>query len=102
MTILPTLFLALGLLLFVGSFGFRRPNSSLARAWGIAMAALGLLAFDLWALRTDLDNFDHGPRLGRAMVPSVLAFAAIVWAVIRTIQWTRIRRAGRGTARAAV
>jgi uncharacterized membrane protein HdeD (DUF308 family) len=102
MTILATLPMSVGFLLFIGSFGLPRRNSSLARAWGIASAALGLLALDLWALRTDPDNLDYGPRLGRAILPIALAFAAILWAATRTILWMRLRSQDRGSPRAAV
>ena len=102
MTFLAIVLASLGFLLFIGSFGLERPTSALVRAWGAAVGAIGLLALDIWALRTDIDNLEHGLRLGRALVPAVIALAALAWAMIRTIRWTRMKRTTRGTARAAV
>jgi hypothetical protein len=91
MTFVAFLLLAMGLMALIASFGLEAFQPTLIRAWGIAAAATGLLILDIFAIRTDHDNLEHGLRLGRLLLPGLLTAAAIGWAVLQTLRWARRR-----------
>jgi uncharacterized membrane protein YidH (DUF202 family) len=101
MIILASLLIPLGFLIFMGSLGLERPRSSLVRAWGLAVIAIGLVVLALSALQADPDNPAVGPRLGRPMFAALVALSALAWAILQTVRWARTTRARRADGRAS-
>jgi hypothetical protein len=67
-----------------------RSRAKLLAVWAIPSFALAFLAFNAWAISTDIENLEHGLRPERLVVTGVTAASALVLATILTV---RMRRA---------
>ena len=88
-----TVVLVTGAALFIGSFALASDPKVVVRAWGVATFLLGFFVIALWAIATDHDNLEHGPRLGRLALLAVLTTTALTWAAVRTVASRRARDA---------
>jgi hypothetical protein len=85
--------------MLIAGIATRRP---LVSWWGVATVALALGFFWTWAVLTDHDNLEYGPRLERLILPALLVLAASGYAAWRTIRQRRAGQLNGESSRAAV
>ena len=68
-----------------------RSGAKLLAIWAIPSFALAFLAFNVWAISTDIDNLEFGLRPGRLIVAGVTVAGAVVLATIITLRERRAR-----------